>query len=169
MSWDDSGVSQPHDSEATCRGGYRVLPKSREFEGHAASLRMLHYHGFGDIGQPTCVSPFFTAAPSKYDYPLGHSNGADVNRTQTREVSAEASALKQHSAQLGKELAEGPGHAHMGNPMLANSRGLAHNTSLGSPFPHDNVQSRKSEAAQRVAALQSALHEEPKGLAKCYA
>merc|ERR1719231_2098133 len=75
MSWDDSGASVPRDSDQTCRGGYRELPKPRSFRGTADSLRMLQYHEFGDISKPTCVSPFFRAAPSSYDFALGYQPG----------------------------------------------------------------------------------------------
>jgi hypothetical protein len=142
---------------------------------------MLQYHEYGDVTKPTCVSPFFRAAPSSHTFALGHAAGVGSlgeNEQQARnrrlgncaiaETSVEAYQLKQKSDALGTILAQGAGDSELANPRLCNHRGHAHTTSQGSPYPGDNIAAAKASALSRVNALQSALQNETKGLAKCY-
>ena len=69
MSWDDRhnlGSYVPHVSEPTFRGGYRQLTQPGSSGGTADRLRMMHYHGLGNIAAPSCISEFFIAAPTEY-------------------------------------------------------------------------------------------------------
>jgi len=191
-SWDEHGYYEPHSilmTDATYRGGYRALTKPREFAGTLDQLRSMQYHGYGDIANPTIVSPFFRPEPTKCPHDLGHTHTSDqwrqtkqwhlnmtvdqhnARRAGTRaesDGSDSADALKARSTALGDEiqgLAQNP--VYRGKP-FCNTRSHLISGPEGSPYPRDHKDRLKAEARARVRALSEALESEPKGLAKCY-
>jgi len=98
--WDDvadleAKDMQLIDRDQTCRGGYRVLTKPRSYSGTADSLRTLQYHHFGDISNPTSVSPFYNASPSSYAYALGHSSSVVAQPDRQRELESQGTMRRQ--------------------------------------------------------------------------
>ena len=186
-SWDEHGYYEPHSilmTDATYRGGYRALTKPGEFRGTLDKMRAMQFHGYGDIANPSCISPFFRPEPTEYPHTLGHTHESDMWRN-TRQWHLNMDVTQNNARRIGNRgesdgsdaadhlrarcsALAGEIDGFAGNPKMG-VRGHPHNRNAeGSPYPGDHKDRLKTEAKNKVQALQDALQSEPRGLAKCY-